>query len=98
LQHSTLFPYTTLFRSEMTPFLEQAPQSHDDRVRLRTLAVRYSHTLWRHVDAENSVLYPEGVERLRRYGVRELPDRPMSEVEATRSEERRGGQACSARR
>ena len=71
---------------EMTPFLEQAPQSHDDRVRLRTLAVRYSHTLWRHVDAENSVLYPEGVERLRRYGVRELPDRPMSEVEATARE------------
>jgi len=67
---------------EMTPFLEQGPQSADDRVRLRALATRYSHALWRHIDAENSVLYPEGAERLRRCGVRELPDRPMSEAEA----------------
>jgi hemerythrin-like domain-containing protein len=71
---------------EMTPFLEQRPQSEDDRVRLRALATRYSHALWRHIDAENSVLYPEGVERLYRCGIRELPDRPMSEVEAAARE------------
>ena len=66
---------------EMTPLLERRPQSEDDRVRLRALAVRYSEALWRHIDAENSVLYPEGAERLRRCNVRELPDRPMSEAE-----------------
>lgn len=66
----------------MTPLLEHGPQSDDDRARLRTMAIRYSHALWRHIDAETSVLYPEGMERLRRCGVRELPDRPMSETEA----------------
>ena len=67
---------------EMTPLLEQTPPSSDDRDRLRGLAVRYSHALWRHIDAENSVLYPEGAERLGRCGIRELPDRPMSAAEA----------------
>lgn len=71
---------------EMTPLLERRPQSEDDRVRLRTLAIRYSHALWRHIDAENSVLFPEGAERLRRCGIRELPDRPMSEAEAAARE------------
>ena len=55
---------------EMTPLLERRPQSEGDRARLRTLATRYSHALWRHIDAENSVLFTEGVERLRRCGVR----------------------------
>ncbi|MDT3678950.1 MAG: hemerythrin domain-containing protein [Burkholderiaceae bacterium] len=67
---------------DMAPLLEQAPQSDDDRDRLRALAIRYSRALWRHIDAENSVLYPEGTERLRRFGVRELPDRPMTVSEA----------------
>ncbi|MCK2089559.1 hemerythrin domain-containing protein [Thauera aromatica] len=71
---------------EMVPLLEQGPQCEDDRVRLRALATRYSHALWRHIDAENSVLYPEGVERLLRCGIRELPDRPMSEAEAAARE------------
>jgi len=71
---------------EMTPLLEQRPQSEDDRVRLRTHATRYSHALWRHIDAENSVLYPESEERLRRSGIRELPDRPMTEAEAAARE------------
>jgi len=72
---------------EMMPLLEQRPQSEDDRVRLRDLATRYSHALWRHIDAENSVLYPEGAERLRRCGIRELPDRPMNEAEAAARED-----------
>jgi hemerythrin-like domain-containing protein len=67
---------------EMMPFLEQRPQSADDRDRLRAMAIRYSHALWRHIDAENSVLYPEGEERLGRCGIHELPDRPMSQAEA----------------
>jgi len=72
---------------ELTPFLEQGPQSEDDRVRLRALATRYSHALWRHIDAENSVLYLEGAERLARNGIRELPDRPMREAEAAARED-----------
>jgi hemerythrin-like domain-containing protein len=72
---------------EMTPLLQQASRSSGDRDRLRALAVRYSHALWRHIDAENSVLYPEGEERLGRCGIRELPDRPMSEAEAAARQE-----------
>jgi hemerythrin-like domain-containing protein len=71
---------------EMTPFLEQGPQSGDDRARLEALAVRYSQALWRHIDAENSVLYPQGEERLRRCGIRELADRVMTEAEAAARE------------
>jgi len=52
-----------------------------DRARLQELAVDYSRALWRHIDAENSVLFPEGQERLRRFHVRELPSRPMTEAE-----------------
>ena len=72
---------------EMTPFLQQRPQSEADRVRIRALATRYSHALWGHIDAENSVLYPEGADRLRRSGIRELPDRPMSEAAAAARED-----------
>lgn len=72
---------------EMVPLLEQRPQSEDNRVRLRALATRYSHALWRHIDAEDSVLYPEGVERLHQNGIRELPDRPMNETEAAARED-----------
>ena len=56
------------------------------RQRLRALAVDYSRSLWRHIDAENSVLFPEGEERLRRFHVRELPSRPMTEAEAAARE------------
>lgn len=72
--------------NEMTPLLQQGPQSEDDRARLRSLATRYSQTLWRHIDAENSVMFTEGPERLRRSGIRELPDRAMTESEAAARE------------
>lgn len=71
---------------EMTPLLERGPLSDDERARLQALATRYSRALWRHIDAENSVLYPQGAERLARCGVRELADRPMSEAEAAARE------------
>ncbi len=48
---------------------------------LQSTAVDYSRSLWRHIDAENSVLFPEGQERLRRSHVLELPSRPMTEEE-----------------
>lgn len=57
-----------------------------DRARLQQLAVDYSRSLWRHIDAENSVLFPEGQERLRRFHVRELPSRPMTEAERSARE------------
>lgn len=72
---------------EMAPLLERRPQPGDEGDRLRALAIRYSHALWRHIDAENSVLYPEGTERLGRCGIRELPDRPMRQAEAAAREE-----------
>jgi len=59
-----------------------SPLAEADRTRLQALAVDYSHSLWRHIDAENSVLFPEAQERLRRFHVRELPSRPMTEAEA----------------
>lgn len=71
---------------EMTPLLEQRPPSVADYARLQDLATRYSRALWRHIDAENSVLYPEGSERLRRCGIHELPDRPINEAEAAARE------------
>ncbi len=49
---------------------------------LRRLTIEYSHALWHHIDAENSVLFPEGEARLRKSGVPELPSRPMTPREA----------------
>lgn len=48
---------------------------------LGRLAERYAHALWHHIDAENSVFFPESEPRLRRAGVRELPSRPMTAEE-----------------
>jgi hemerythrin-like domain-containing protein len=48
---------------------------------LESLAVDYTHALWRHIDAENSVLFPESEARLRKAGVRELESRPPSDEE-----------------
>ncbi len=67
---------------ELTPLLDRQPESDADREQLRSMAVRYSHALWRHIDAENSVLFVEGTERLQRSGILELPDRPMTDAEA----------------
>jgi hemerythrin-like domain-containing protein len=58
----------------------------EDRQRVEALAVDYSRSLWRHIDAENSVMFPEGEERLRRFHVRELPSRPMTAEEAAARE------------
>ena len=65
----------------MAGLLDGPLATEGERVRLQALAVDYSHALWRHIDAENSVLFPEGEERLRRAHVRELPSRPMTEPE-----------------
>ena len=65
-----------------------------DRDHLRDLALDYTRSLWRHIDAENSVMLPESEERLRRAFVRELPSRPMTEAERAARE---GGLALVAR-
>lgn len=52
------------------------------RARLREPGTLYVHALWHHIDAENSVLFPECAPRLRRNGVHELPSRPSTDEEA----------------
>lgn len=46
------------------------------------VALRYSEDLWHHIDAENSVLFPQSEQRLRRHGVGELEGRAPSAEEA----------------
>lgn len=65
----------------MAGLLEGPLAAEADRTRLQELAIDYSWSLWRHIDAENSVLFPEGEERLRRVHVRELPSRSMTGLE-----------------
>ena len=49
--------------------------------KLNALAIEYAHGLWHHIDAENSVLFPESEGRLLKKGVRELPSREMTAAE-----------------
>jgi len=62
--------------------------------RFRDTAAAYVHALWHHIDAENSVLFPECEPRLRRNGVTELPSRPATDEER---EALSAGQALVAR-
>lgn len=66
----------------------------DGDARLRESATAYVHALWHHIDAENSVLFPECEPRLRRNGVTELPSRPMTSDERDALE---GGQGLADR-
>ncbi len=68
---------------ELGALLPLDPLTNAQRARLRVLAVEYSHGLWHHIDAENSVLLPESEARLAKKGVHELPSRPMTEQEAS---------------
>lgn len=67
--------------AEMEPLIGSALDSEADRDRLRRLAFDYSHALWHHIDAENSVLFPESEARLKKNGVAELTARPMTDQE-----------------
>jgi len=53
------------------------------RARLREPGTAYVHALWHHIDAENSVLFPECAPRLRRNGVLDLPSRAMTAEEGS---------------
>ena len=65
----------------MASLLEAPLAETADRLRLQSLAVDYSRSLWRHIDAENSVLFPESLNHLRRFHIRELPAPPMTEAQ-----------------
>lgn len=61
--------------------LAREPLGGGDPAELREATRHYSHELWAHIDAENSVLLPESEERLRQNGVHELPCREPDEQE-----------------
>lgn len=52
-----------------------------DSAALCALVRDYSHALWAHIDVENSVLFPESENQLRRNGVLELTGRGESDAE-----------------
>jgi hemerythrin-like domain-containing protein len=70
----------------MEPLLGAPLQEASQRARLLELAVDYSRSLWHHIDAENSVVFPEGQERLRRFNIGELPSRPPTPEESAARE------------
>ncbi len=70
-----------LILEELSAFLTQGPGTTGRMDALVEQATRCSRALWLHIDAENSVLFPESEQRLRRAGVHELPGRPMSVAE-----------------
>jgi hemerythrin-like domain-containing protein len=65
----------------MESLIDRPQLDEAERARLGVLAVTYSHALWHHIDAENSVLLPESDARLRKHGVMELPTRPLTSEE-----------------
>src|SRR5512141_1279134 len=64
--------------TQMEPLIGSALGAEEDRDRLRRFAFDYSHAMWHHIDAENSVLFPESEGRLKKNGVAELPSRSMT--------------------
>ncbi len=62
--------------------------------RVMALAITYARRLGHHIDAENTVLFPESEARLRRHGVRELDGRAPTPEEL---DARRGGEALLER-
>lgn len=56
-----------------------APEAHPA---IETLTRAYAHGLWQHIDAENSVLFPESAARLRRAGLAGLASRTPTADEA----------------
>ena len=65
----------------LAELLDSPLATEADRLRLQELAVAYTRSLWQHIDAENSVMFPESQERLRRFHVMDLPSRPMTDTE-----------------
>jgi len=70
----------------MAILLEDPLTAPEARTRLQALAVDYSRSLWNHLDAENSVMFPESLEHLRQFNIRELAARPMTPAETAARE------------
>ena len=65
--------------------VEQLEGATENREELAGVARKLAHHLWEHVDKEDSVLFPESAERLRRNGVTRLEGRePTAEEVAAR--------------
>jgi hemerythrin-like domain-containing protein len=73
-------------REAMAPLLSSALDTPAARDELFALSERFGRALLLHIDAENSVLFPESEARFRRVNLRELPDRaPDADEEAARA-------------
>lgn len=74
----------------LEPLLPRASSDADARARIETLARRYTHGLWSHIDAEDSVLFPESEARLVRVGLGGLEGRaPTPDEHAARADAER---------
>jgi hypothetical protein len=72
---------------ELSGLIGEELRTKEDREAVLDIATRYAHALLLHIDAENSVLLPEGEERLRRAGIHELEGRAATAEElAARAE------------
>ncbi len=71
----------------LEPLITAPSLDEGERAQLAAVALEYTEQLWHHIDAENSVLFPESEARLLRHGVAELPSRDMSADEATAREQ-----------
>lgn len=65
----------------LEPLLKATTLDTEASRKLQDLARAYSHALWHHIDAEDSVLFPESAARFRRAHVLELPSRPPTSEE-----------------
>ncbi|HLA79087.1 MAG TPA: hemerythrin domain-containing protein [Vicinamibacteria bacterium] len=72
---------------DLAPLLAADLDPPERASRLSELAARYCRALWLHIDVENSVLFPESEERLRRIAILELPSREMSGEERAARED-----------
>ena len=72
---------------ELAPLLPHPAFAPGDGERMTSLATAYAHALLAHIDAENSVLLPEGEERLRRAGVTDLAGRAATDEERAAGDE-----------
>jgi hemerythrin-like domain-containing protein len=66
---------------QLEPLLSAPDLDPAARARMDGLSMRYAHGLWLHIDAEDSVLFPESVARLTRAGVHELAAREPTDDE-----------------
>lgn len=71
----------------LEPLLVEAAIGPEARAPIAALTRRYTHGLWSHIDAEDSVLFPESEARLVRAGMRELGGRTMTPAEEVARED-----------